>query len=105
MDRIAFGKKIKSLRKINKITQEKLSEMIDIDARHVARIEAGESNPTIETLIKLANALKVTPNDLLDFSNMENTATYQLKSDINDILSLAKEDQLVLIKKLILAVL
>ena len=79
--------------------------MVDIDARHIARIEAGESNPTIETLVKLANALNVTPNELLHNSHMENTATSQLKSDINDILSLAKDEQLVLIKKLILAVL
>lgn len=54
----------------------------------------------------MAKILAVTPNDLLNFENDEaNTIKTSLKSDINDILSLAKEEQLILIKKLILAVL
>lgn len=54
----------------------------------------------------MAKILDVTPNDLLNFDNNEtNSSKLSLKSDINDILSLAKEEQLILIKKLILAVL
>ncbi len=83
-----------------------MSELIDIDVRQVARIEAGESLPSVETLQKMAKILDVTPNDLLNFDNNEtNSSKLSLKSDINDILSLAKEEQLILIKKLILAVL
>ena len=83
-----------------------MSELIDIDVRQVARIEAGESLPSVETLLKMAKVLDVTPNDLIysDY-NEENASKNKLKSDINDILSLAKEEQLILIKKLILAVL
>lgn len=106
MDKKFFGQKIKNLRKLNHYTQEKLSELIDIDVRQVARIEAGESLPSIETLLKMAKVLSVTPNDLIYFFNQDETdAKKQLKSDINDILSLAKEEQLMLIKKLILAIL
>ena len=55
---------------------------------------------------QMAKVLDVTPNDLIysDY-NEENASKNKLKSDINDILSLAKEEQLILIKKLILAVL
>lgn len=106
MDKKFFGQKIKNLRKLNHYTQEKLSELIDIDVRQVARIEAGESLPSVETLLKMATVLSVTPNDLIYFVNHEETdVKNKLKSDINDILSLAKEEQLILIKKLILAVL
>lgn len=101
----SFGDKVKNLRKYKKITQEKLAELAEIDIRQVARIEAGESLPSIPTLLKFCSVLSVTPNELLDFSSEENTAVTALKSDINDILSLAKEDQLRLIKKLVLAVL
>lgn len=98
--------KNKNLRKLNKFTQEKLAELIDIDVRQVARIEAGASLPSIETLIKISKVLSVTPNDLIFVDkNEQNNIRMSLKSDINDILSLAKEEQLVLIKKLILAVL
>lgn len=106
MDKKFFGQKIKNLRKLNHYTQEKMSELIDIDVRQVARIEAGESLPSVETLLKMAKVLAVTPNDLIYFDNKDddNKKSY-LKSEINDILSLANEEQLILIKKLILAVL
>ena len=58
-----FGEKIRNLRKYKKITQEKLAELIDIDVRQVARIEAGESLPSIPTLLKFCSVLSVTPND------------------------------------------
>ncbi|CDE61005.1 transcriptional regulator XRE family [Fusobacterium sp. CAG:439] len=106
MNRKLFGQKLKNLRKLHNFTQEKMSELIDIDVRQVARIEAGESLPSVVTLQRMAKILAVTPNDLLNFENDEaNTIKTSLKSDINDILSLAKEEQLILIKKLILAVL
>lgn len=106
MNRKLFGQKVKNLRKLHNYTQEKMSELIDIDVRQVARIEAGESLPSVETLQKMAKILDVTPNDLLNFDNNETNSTkLALKSDINDILSLAKEEQLILIKKLILAIL
>lgn len=106
MNRKLFGQKLKNLRKLHNFTQEKMSELIDIDVRQVARIEAAESLPSVVTLQRMAKILAVTPNDLLNFENDEaNTIKTSLKSDINDILSLAKEEQLILIKKLILAVL
>ncbi len=106
MNRKLFGQKLKNLRKLHNFTQEKMSELIDIDVRQVARIEAGESLPSVVTLQRMAKILAVTPNDLLNFENDEaNTIKTSLKSDIIDILSLAKEEQLILIKKLILAVL
>jgi len=105
MDKKTFGKKIKHLRSLHNLTQEMLAEFIDMDIRQVARIEAGGSLPSLPSIIKLCEVFKITPNELLDFYKFKNTANYQLKSDINDILSLAKEDQLILIKKLILAVL
>ncbi len=105
MNRKLFGQKLKNIRKFQKYTQEKLAELIDIDVRQIARIEAGESLPSLETFIKISDVLQVTPNDLLNFTSKELTASEMLKSDINDILSLAKDDQLQLIKKLILAVL
>lgn len=98
-----LGLKLKEIRNYKKITQEKLAELIDIDIRQVARLEAGESLPSIPTLLKLCKVFDITPNDLLLYE--ENVNGKSLKSDINDILTLAKPEQLELIKKLILAVL
>jgi len=99
-----FGKKLKKLRKYKKLTQEKLAELVNIDVRQVARIEACESLPSIPTLLKLCDVFSVTPNDML-VSHPEKTSDYTQKHEVYDILSLAKPEQMELIKKLILAVL
>jgi transcriptional regulator with XRE-family HTH domain len=96
-----FGKRLKKFRKFKNITQEKLAEMIDIDIRQVVRLEAGESLPSIPTLLKLCKTFEITPNEFL----LSNEKEEPLKSDIYDILQLAKPEQLELIKKLILAIL
>lgn len=97
-----FAKNLKNYRKYKHITQEKLAELIDLDVRQIARLEAGESLPSIPTLIKLCKVFDITPNDIIwQDKNVKNTP---LKTDINDILNLAKPEQLELIKKLILAV-
>jgi len=104
MDKILFGKTIKNLRKQNKFTQEKFAELIDIDVRHVARIEAGGSLPSLETFLKITKILGLTPNELLEHKDVAFSPENLLKTDIYDILSLAKKEQLELIKKLVLAV-
>ena len=66
--RLTLGKNIKSFRKLQGITQEKLAEMTGIDYKYLQRIE-GKKPPAvrIDTIDKLAEALKVKPAELLDF--------------------------------------
>ena len=66
--RIKLGKKIKRLRKERKYTQDKLSELTDIDYKYLQKIE-GKNPPNIriETIEKFAKALKVRPAELLKF--------------------------------------
>ena len=63
-----LGKKIKELRQKYNYTQEKLSEAANIDYKYIQRIE-GKKPPAvrIDTIEKLAKALKVKPFDLLKF--------------------------------------
>jgi len=62
-----FGSKLKSYRRGLCITQEKFAEMIDINLRQLARIEAGESFVSSKTLLKICQVLNVPPNILFDF--------------------------------------
>lgn len=66
--RLKLGKKIKELRKGYSYTQEKLSELADIDYKYLQKIE-GKNPPNIkiETLGKLAKAFKISISKLLDF--------------------------------------
>lgn len=63
-----LGRKIKELREKYFYTQEELSEIADIDYKYIQRIE-GKKPPAlkIDTIEKLAKALKVKPYNLLKF--------------------------------------
>ena len=67
-----FGEQLKALRKIKNYTQEALSEAIEINLRQLARIEAGESFVSAETLYKICKTLKISPQILFDFDIEKN---------------------------------
>ena len=61
-----IGENIRKLRKQKKISQDRLSKEADLALNTIVKIETGEkSNPTIETLTKIAKALHVSVNDLI----------------------------------------
>lgn len=43
------------------LSRNKLAQLADMDVSHVARIEAGQGNPTLFVIIQLATALQVKP--------------------------------------------
>lgn len=59
-----LGRKIQKLRKNLDLTQEKLAEKINISRTHMGHIEQGRKSPSIKTMDKLAEALKVKIGDL-----------------------------------------
>lgn len=54
-----LGKTIKKLRKLHNISQERLADKANLTQQHISRIEQGTNTPSIETLIKLSEALRV----------------------------------------------
>lgn len=59
--------KIRKYRKQLKITQEELAKKADITYATLVKIENGRvTNPTIQTLFKIANALGVGVEDLIN---------------------------------------
>ena len=67
-----LGARIKEMRKARGLTQERLAEMVDIEQKHVSRIELGKNYPTIDRLEKLAEALNVPLTGFFDFLHLEN---------------------------------
>ncbi len=55
----AFGKKVRELRLSKGLSQEKLANLADVPLSQIGRIERGEVNPTLSTIIVLSNALQV----------------------------------------------
>ena len=62
-----LGKKIKYYRELSNLTQEELSEMIDMSCRSLSFLECGTNFVTADTLEKVCKALNVTPKQLFDF--------------------------------------
>ncbi|MBQ8460713.1 helix-turn-helix transcriptional regulator [bacterium] len=62
-----LGKNIQKYRRLNKITQVKLAEMVDIEINSISSIETGKYFPSPDNLVKIANSLNVSLSDLFDF--------------------------------------
>lgn len=65
MDYKALGQQVRRLRKMEKLTQHKLCDKVDISVSFLGHIERGTRKASLETIISIATALGVTPNDLL----------------------------------------
>ena len=64
MNKKALGAAIKAARTENKITQEQLAEMIGVVPSHIKQMEAGNRNPSVEVLYKLAHTLNFSVDDV-----------------------------------------
>lgn len=64
---IKLGKNLRKIREESNLTQEALSHKAEIPRSQVARIERGEVNPTISTLKRIADVLKVGVAQLVQF--------------------------------------
>ena len=62
---IALGEAIRRVRLKQEISQEKLALMAGVDRSYVGRVERGDNNVAILTLLKIAQALDVSLKDLM----------------------------------------
>ena len=65
MDYAAMGEKIRALRKTQGITQGELARLSGISQAFLGNIERGGRIASLETLVKICNALKTDANFLL----------------------------------------
>ena len=65
MDQVAIGARIKAARERVHLTQEQLAEIIDISPTHMSVIERGVKTPKLDTFVRIANALGVSTDALL----------------------------------------
>ncbi|HEV8283845.1 MAG TPA: helix-turn-helix transcriptional regulator [Chitinophagaceae bacterium] len=62
-----FGKNLKNLREIKGYSLRGLAAECKIDHSDIGKMERGEKNITLLTVLELASALQVHPKKLLDF--------------------------------------
>ena len=62
-----FGNRVKQLRLGKNLSQEKLSQVCDIDRTYISGVERGIRNVSLLNIARLAKALDVSPSELLKF--------------------------------------
>lgn len=98
-----LGRRIKELRKIRGLSQEELSEKVDIDPKHLSRIEVGRGFPSLDTLEKIAKALNVEMKDFFEFAHEARSAKELMKT-LEGLAKETDEDSLRLLVKVARAV-
>lgn len=66
-ENIAFGKRVAELRKNAGLSQEQFAFKCDVDRTYIGIIERGEKSPTLNTIVKIANALGINKSELFDY--------------------------------------
>ena len=74
LDYQTIGKRIRLLRKQQHLSQMALAETVDKSPTYISLVENGQKGPSLEMLIDVANALKVTMDVLLAEHLEQNTA-------------------------------
>ena len=82
---MSLGNRIKSLRKAQHLTQQKLADKVEVSRIYVQALESNRRLPSMKLLQKLAPALNVEVTDLLmDFSTPDKPVRVQLESMLDN---------------------
>lgn len=61
-----FGKKVQEERLKHELSQEKLAEIAGLDRTYISSMERGRRNVSLLNIIKVANALSISPSIFLE---------------------------------------
>lgn len=81
-----LGQRIREERTKYRLTQEQLAEAADINESYVGQVERGEKNPSLETVVSIANSLGVTVDYLL-----QEEVKVEPNNLINELIAIAKD--------------
>jgi transcriptional regulator with XRE-family HTH domain len=98
LDYKAIGKRIKIARIKADLTQEQLAERVGISPTHLSNIETGTTRVSLTTMIGLANALKVTADDVLCDNVVH--AKVQFERDISQLLESCDAYEIRIVKEM-----
>lgn len=80
-----FGGLVRSIRKSKKLKIWQVAERVDIEVKHLGRIERGERQPSFDLIISLARCLNVSPSRFFEFESTADPKT--LRKNIDHLLS------------------
>ena len=80
-----IGKRIQQLRKLKKMSQADLAEYTGMSVSYISHIETGIKHASLESIIRIANALGITVDQVLNGNQTGNREEY--KTELCDLIS------------------
>ena len=87
---INTGERIRDLRKERKLNQDQLAELASLNRVTIAKYESGKVEPGAQALVRIADALEVSVDELLGRSEMD--PKQQLEEDVMEIRQQLRRD-------------
>lgn len=97
-----FGKRLTTAREAKSLTKDKLGKIVAVHHSQIGRYEKGEASPSAEVLKKMANALDVSTDYLMNGTTAdlaaENIQDKTLINQFNRITELSSDNKIVVSK-------
>ncbi len=77
-----IGKRIQEVRKQQAMTQAELAALTDMSDSYISCIETAKKQASLESLIRISNALGITVDELLSGNQIHNPTDYQTDIDL-----------------------
>jgi len=95
-----FGQRLRKIRESAGFKQVQLARLLDVDSKHLSRLERGKVNPSFEIIFRIARTLKASPSLLFEFDDPEPDPKI-LKKKIQQFLEPLDREQLQLARRLL----
>lgn len=94
-----LGKILKKYRMRNRMTQEQLSEKLNISLKYISRIENGNGGIKTQTLIRYMNILGIEPNLL--FSSFLTNSALKKQLDLSEKIQHLEPEKVIFLSKVV----
>jgi len=74
-----FGKRLRQVRESVGLKQVQLARALDVDPKHLSRLERGKVNPSFEIIIRMARVLKVSPSLFFELEDSKTDPKARMK--------------------------
>ena len=82
VDFMLIGRRVKEIRKQLHVTQAQLAEMTDLSISYISHIETAQKKASLESLVRIADVLGITVDELLNGNQLNNPTEYQTDIDL-----------------------
>ena len=81
LDFITIGENLYKVRKKNGLTQAEVAKAADLSIRTYADIERGTVNMRVETILRICNVLKITPDEIMTKADSPKNTNWEILSE------------------------